>query len=216
MSSHSDLVSLFALSTLTYRIEHNPHCPSPYLVRLVGEAGKIDGLPTSQTKDSFGYGKTLTDATHKALHEEFRTSPTVVLDSREGVGTLVEKEGEHTFDSNDPAIKTTVHDMGTVYGAGDLIPPLPKLKKNATSGDGPNPQNVYKTHAPRGFNPDGPEIEGTVLVSKMLPHPKDILTATALIKDNTSLAYNDGKGNPSKIVTLIAVALSETRDSMIH
>jgi hypothetical protein len=65
------------LSKYTYRIEHNPNCPSQYLVRLVGwSRGQIDGKPTGHplmaqntetTADAYGYGKTLEAAAEAAI-----------------------------------------------------------------------------------------------------------------------------------------------------
>lgn len=56
------------LNELTYRVEHNPNCPLPFLVRLVGKnGGRIDGGPIKKTKDILGYGGTLVDAAWNAL-----------------------------------------------------------------------------------------------------------------------------------------------------
>lgn len=47
-------------------IEHNPNCPSPYLVRLVQWGrGQIDGTEA----DARGYGKTLDEAAEKAIRQ---------------------------------------------------------------------------------------------------------------------------------------------------
>lgn len=47
----------------TFRIEHNPNCPSPFLVRLVQYGrGQIDGTD----QDAMGYGKTLGEAAERA------------------------------------------------------------------------------------------------------------------------------------------------------
>ncbi len=60
--------ALERLKDLTYAIEHNPNCPSPYLVRLVGTSGYLDKLSDiRKTKDILGYGKTLDQATSRAL-----------------------------------------------------------------------------------------------------------------------------------------------------
>lgn len=62
--------ALDALSKLTFAIQHNPNCPSPWLVRLHGKGQPfIDLKPYSRfttaedfTKDVLGFGKTLEDA----------------------------------------------------------------------------------------------------------------------------------------------------------
>ncbi|MES2994868.1 MAG: hypothetical protein V4681_02475 [Patescibacteria group bacterium] len=60
--------ALERLKDLTYAIEHNPNCPSPYLVRLVGTSGHLDKISdTRKTKDILGYGKTLDQAITQAL-----------------------------------------------------------------------------------------------------------------------------------------------------
>ncbi|MES2749324.1 MAG: hypothetical protein V4606_02945 [Patescibacteria group bacterium] len=61
---------------MTYSIQHNPNCPSKYLIRLIGdEAGIIDNLPHSsyivkRTNDRLFYGKTLEEAIDKVLADE--------------------------------------------------------------------------------------------------------------------------------------------------
>lgn len=50
---------------LTYMIEHNPNCPSPFLVRLPD--GILDKRPTYETSDFFGYGETFEDALEHAV-----------------------------------------------------------------------------------------------------------------------------------------------------
>ena len=42
------------MSQLTYRIEHNPNCPMPFLVRLPSQ-----GWITGSDEDCLGYGKTV-------------------------------------------------------------------------------------------------------------------------------------------------------------
>lgn len=62
------------LCTRTFAVQHNPNCPSPWLVRLPGK-GPIDMLPYGdplrlvkhQTGDILGFGKTLEEAAHSAL-----------------------------------------------------------------------------------------------------------------------------------------------------
>lgn len=79
-------LSIFELSPLrnsvppclhdrTFAIQHNPNCPSPWLVRLPGDNGVIDlkpygdavGIVEHETGDHLGFGKTLIDATHAAI-----------------------------------------------------------------------------------------------------------------------------------------------------
>lgn len=56
------------LNEVTYAVEHNPNCPSPFMVRLVGLCkGRIDHLPKSQTADILGYGLTFDEAAEAAL-----------------------------------------------------------------------------------------------------------------------------------------------------
>jgi len=51
------------LAKHTYRVEHNPNCPSPYLVRLIAKnKARIVGDKT----DACGYGKTLQQAAENA------------------------------------------------------------------------------------------------------------------------------------------------------
>jgi hypothetical protein len=62
------------LLKLTFAIQHNPNCPSPWLVRLPGKSGAIDmkpygdplGLVRHQTGDILGFGKTLEEAARAA------------------------------------------------------------------------------------------------------------------------------------------------------
>jgi len=59
---------LIALSHLTYRLEHSPNCPSPYLIRLVApRGGYIDGESPLKTKDLLAYGRTLEASVEEAL-----------------------------------------------------------------------------------------------------------------------------------------------------
>jgi hypothetical protein len=54
------------LSDKTYAIEHNPNCPSQYLIRFPGKNGAIDKKPPKETKDIVGYGNTLEEAVSEA------------------------------------------------------------------------------------------------------------------------------------------------------
>ncbi len=56
------------LSRHTFSVEHNPNCPSPYLVRLVGfQRGGLDKFEPNATNDYMGYGKTLVEAADAAF-----------------------------------------------------------------------------------------------------------------------------------------------------
>ncbi len=58
------------LNQETYVVEHNPNCPSRFLVRLVGKgAGVIDKKSPAETRDILGYGKTLSQAAKNALKQ---------------------------------------------------------------------------------------------------------------------------------------------------
>ncbi len=63
----------------TYVVEHQPNCPSPYLVRMVGRsngATVIDKLPVHEkTRDVYGYGQTFREAAEKALIEHLKPRP---------------------------------------------------------------------------------------------------------------------------------------------
>lgn len=53
----------------TFRVEHNPNCPSPFLVRLIGRGrGYIRGT----SDDACGYGKTIGEAADNARKEAKR------------------------------------------------------------------------------------------------------------------------------------------------
>lgn len=67
---------------LTFAVQHNPNCPSPWLVRLPGKgAGSIDmkpygsmgsglGVIRHETKDALGFGKTFAAAGAAALEAQ--------------------------------------------------------------------------------------------------------------------------------------------------
>lgn len=63
---------------MTYVVEHNPNCPSPFLVRLPGLSLVIDKKPYVSaeadrlTSDALGFGKTFLDAADKAIEESER------------------------------------------------------------------------------------------------------------------------------------------------
>jgi hypothetical protein len=62
------------LEKMTFAVQHNPNCPSPWLVRLPGK-GPLDlkhygdpfGLTKSETGDILGFGKTFEEAASAAL-----------------------------------------------------------------------------------------------------------------------------------------------------
>ncbi len=61
--------ALDRLNGKTYAIQHNPNCPSPFLIRIVGKgAGRLDYLSYSKTKDAIAYGKTLEEAVENVLY----------------------------------------------------------------------------------------------------------------------------------------------------
>lgn len=59
----------------TFAVQHNPNCPSPWLVRLPGDSLFIDFKPYYSlvsddiTGDVLGFGKTFEEAADKALEE---------------------------------------------------------------------------------------------------------------------------------------------------
>ncbi|MDW5314984.1 hypothetical protein [Rhizobium sp. PL01] len=63
------------LCGLTFAVQHNPNCPSRWLVRLPGKSGVIDmkpyrdqiGIVPHQTGDVLGFGRTLDEAARAAL-----------------------------------------------------------------------------------------------------------------------------------------------------
>jgi hypothetical protein len=63
------------LLRLTFAVQHNPNCPSPWLVRLPGKSGTIDmkpyrdviGIVKHETGDRLGFGKTFAEAARSAL-----------------------------------------------------------------------------------------------------------------------------------------------------
>ena len=70
------------LETLTFAVQHNPNCPSPWLVRLPGKTGSVDlkhygdalGFTQSQTGDILGFGKTFDEAAEAALAAKAQAS----------------------------------------------------------------------------------------------------------------------------------------------
>lgn len=70
------------LTKLTFAVQHNPNCPSPWLVRLPGN-GPIDMLPYGdplglvrhQTGDILGFGKTFGEAARAALSTAPESKP---------------------------------------------------------------------------------------------------------------------------------------------
>ena len=68
----------------TFVVQHNPNCPSPWLVRLPGKSGRIDLKPYGhtfppvkhETDDILGFGKTLDAAARAALAPAKAGGPT--------------------------------------------------------------------------------------------------------------------------------------------
>lgn len=70
-----ELAEMFRkLSQETYAIQHDPNCPKPFLVRLVGWTGKLDFNPNNVTQDIVGKGRNLLEATDNAFKEKRRKS----------------------------------------------------------------------------------------------------------------------------------------------
>lgn len=62
------------LSTQTYSVHHNPNCPMPFLVRLIGhEQIMLDLQPHGNTRDVCGYGKTFIKAAKSAFKQKNKT-----------------------------------------------------------------------------------------------------------------------------------------------
>ena len=65
------------ITALTFAIQHNPNCPSPWLVRLPGKSLVIDmkpyggfGLtPDDLTDDILAFGKTFEEAADAAIEQ---------------------------------------------------------------------------------------------------------------------------------------------------
>lgn len=64
------------LHKLTFAVQHNPNCPSPFLVRLVGHGRAVIDLKpyagfclhrSTLTNDILGFGKTLEEAAEAAM-----------------------------------------------------------------------------------------------------------------------------------------------------
>lgn len=59
------------LNQKTYAVQHNPNCPSPFLVRLVGPgSSRLDLKCYRETKDILGFGKTMANAARVALKKQ--------------------------------------------------------------------------------------------------------------------------------------------------
>ena len=62
----------------TFAVQHNPNCPSPWLVRMPGKSLIIDmkprgvfgGSEDDLTDDILGYGKTFEEAADAALAQQ--------------------------------------------------------------------------------------------------------------------------------------------------
>lgn len=68
---------MYELSKLTFAVQHNPNCPSLFLVRLIGRGeAMLDMKSTQETKDVLGYGLTLRQAAERALKKrQTQTNP---------------------------------------------------------------------------------------------------------------------------------------------
>jgi hypothetical protein len=61
-----------------YAIEHDPHRPTTYKVRLVVPgAFCLDNLPSGRTRDIVGHGRTLEDAAKDAFEKRRALRPNV-------------------------------------------------------------------------------------------------------------------------------------------
>ncbi|MHC2353787.1 hypothetical protein ACVMB3_003296 [Sinorhizobium meliloti] len=84
------------LCDLTFAIQHNPRCPSRWLVRLVGKSGTIDMKPYGgpfafmkhETTDRLGFGKTLKEAARAALATDEGQEITSYPEAPEPVGYI--------------------------------------------------------------------------------------------------------------------------------
>ena len=91
------------LSKLTFAIQHNPNCPSPWLIRVPGKSAIIDMKPYSSvthsddlTGDRLAFGKTLPDAVAKlALPEEPAPPAPDLLEAAKAVEAWWVSEGQH-------------------------------------------------------------------------------------------------------------------------
>lgn len=54
----------------TFAVQHNPNCPSAFMVRLPGKSAVIDLKLVTETKDVFGYGHTLVEACKNAVESK--------------------------------------------------------------------------------------------------------------------------------------------------
>ena len=67
------MCGMVELKEMTYHLEHNPNCPSPYRIRLVGLGrATIDKLLPGETQDILGHGQTEMEAVRAVLREKER------------------------------------------------------------------------------------------------------------------------------------------------
>lgn len=60
------------LQSMTFSVHHNPNCPSPFQVRLVGhKVAVLDNLHRRSTKDILGHGQSLEAAAKNAWQKKF-------------------------------------------------------------------------------------------------------------------------------------------------
>ena len=56
------------LADRTYAMQHSPNCPSPYLIRVIGQGKyRLDLEYYDTTKDRLCFGVTLEEAVQKAI-----------------------------------------------------------------------------------------------------------------------------------------------------
>lgn len=66
----TNLNATVELEKRTFILEHNPNCPSPYMVRLIAPGnGFLDKKLPDKTRDILGWGQSFEDAAGAALHK---------------------------------------------------------------------------------------------------------------------------------------------------
>ncbi len=73
-AAEADAGVLRELDSHMFAVQHNPNCPSPWLVRMPGKSASIDMKPYATfdpdvplTEDILGFGKTFKEAASRAL-----------------------------------------------------------------------------------------------------------------------------------------------------
>lgn len=60
------------LELVTFSVHHNPNCPKPFEVRLLGKfATRIDNFRSEKTQDVIGHGMTFEKAAKEAWNKRF-------------------------------------------------------------------------------------------------------------------------------------------------